>query len=69
MDIKMPEMDGYTAALKLKETHPLLPVVAQTAHAEQNEIQHFRHAFDAYITKPFTQEKIRQIIAEFQRKG
>ena len=59
MDIKMPKMDGYTAAKLIKEINPKLPIIAQTAHAAQSEIEQFRDVFDDYITKPFTAEKLK----------
>jgi len=33
MDIQMPEMDGYAAARKIRETKPDLPIIAMTANA------------------------------------
>ncbi len=59
MDIKMPKMDGYTAAKIIKEIKPKLPIIAQTAHAAQSEIELYRDVFDDYITKPFTAEKLK----------
>lgn len=62
MDIKMPVMNGYTAARIIKEAYPDLPVVAQTAHAVQSEIETYSAVFDDYITKPFTKKKIELVI-------
>jgi PAS domain S-box-containing protein len=59
MDIKMPVLDGYGAALLIREFKPDIYIIAQTAHAAQSEIEQFKDAFDDYITKPFTKEKIR----------
>ncbi|MBE0662351.1 MAG: PAS domain S-box protein [Bacteroidales bacterium] len=61
MDIKMPKMDGYAAARLIREFKPQLPIIAQTAHAAQTEIEKFQDVFDDYITKPFTKEKIRNL--------
>ncbi|NCB98001.1 MAG: response regulator, partial [Bacteroidia bacterium] len=33
MDIKMPVIDGYTAAQKIKEFSPKIPIIAQSAYA------------------------------------
>lgn len=52
MDIKMPDMDGYTAAGKIKGINPGLPVIAQTAYALESDVENFRDIFDGYITKP-----------------
>jgi PAS domain S-box-containing protein len=62
MDIKMPVMDGYTAAKLIREFRPLLPIVAQTAYATSQNIEKFRDAFDDYITKPYTADKLSEII-------
>jgi CheY-like chemotaxis protein len=58
MDIKMPVLDGYAAALLIRKIKPDLPIIAQTAHAAPSEIRQYGDAFDAYLTKPFTREKI-----------
>lgn len=67
MDIKMPVMDGHTAAGIIKGIRPQLPVIAFTAYALENEIEHFADNFDDYLTKPVEQsdflEKIKQYIA------
>lgn len=65
MDIKMPLLDGHKAAKIIREFKPQLPIIAQTAHAAQAEIERFRDVFDDYITKPFTNEKIRNTFSKF----
>jgi len=64
----MPVMDGSTAAIQIRKNHPALPIIAQTAHAAHNEIAIFESAFDDYITKPFTKEKIRNTLRKFLDK-
>lgn len=55
MDINMPFMNGFEATRKLKEIKPLLPVMAQTAFALDEEI---RKCYDAgcnlHICKPYS---------------
>jgi two-component system, cell cycle response regulator DivK len=55
MDIQLPDMDGYEAAMKLKEM-PLtqkIPVVALTAHAMDGDREKaLERGCDAYISKP-----------------
>ena len=58
MDIKMPVMDGYTAAKKIKEIRPNLPIIAQTAYATKEDHAKYHHAFDDYLTKPFTVDQM-----------
>jgi len=53
MDIKMPEMDGYTATRLIKKMRPQLPVIAQTAYAlSENRENTIQAGFDHYISKP-----------------
>ena len=56
MDIKMPVMDGYTAAKLIKSFRPNLPIIAQTAYATRENIEKFGYVFDDYLTKPFSSE-------------
>lgn len=62
MDIKMPVMDGYTAARLIRTSHPHIPVVAQTAHALQSEVENYQDAFDEYLTKPVFEEQLLEVI-------
>ena len=64
MDIKMPVKDGYTAAIEIKSFRPNLPVIAQTAYALDIEVEKFSGVFDAYITKPFAADKLREKITD-----
>jgi PAS domain S-box-containing protein len=59
MDIRMPIMDGLTAAKLIKKIRPNLPVVAQTAYALEHEVAVYSKAFNDYLTKPV---KVRQIV-------
>ncbi|TXI22021.1 MAG: response regulator, partial [Ottowia sp.] len=53
MDIQMPEMDGYTAARRLRELAPGLPVIGQTAHALAEErVKCVEAGMVAHIAKP-----------------
>jgi len=53
MDIRLPDLDGYSATREIKEQKPDLPIIAQTAFAAQDDKQ---KALDAgcsdYISKP-----------------
>lgn len=61
MDIKMPVMDGYTAAKLIKAFRPQLPIIAQTAYALDSEVKKFEGpAFDDYITKPINKDVLSQ---------
>jgi len=52
MDLKMPELDGYTATRQLRRIRPELPIVAQTAYGTEEQNRILRAGFDASITKP-----------------
>lgn len=65
MDIKMPVMNGYTAAKLIKEFKPNLPIIAQSAHAVQAEIEEYRDAFDDYITKPIKIFDFKDILQKY----
>ncbi len=65
MDIKMPVMDGHTAAILIKEFLPDLPIIAQTAFALEIEKEKYREAFDDYITKPIKVDELKHKILKF----
>ena len=52
MDIKMSVMDGYTAAKRIKQFRPQLPIIAQTAIAVETE--KYTDVFDEYLVKPLS---------------
>ena len=52
MDIKMPVMDGFTAARIIKEADPDQIIIAQTAYINDREIA-LASSCDDFIAKPF----------------
>ena len=64
MDLKMPEMDGVTAAKRIKEFRPELPIIAQTALALKTDKETYATIFDAYLTKPIMGEELKAMIGE-----
>lgn len=67
MDIKMPDMDGITASAIIKNKHPEIPIIAQTAYATAEDVINIKDtAIDDYVSKPIKTsilaEKIRKLL-------
>ncbi len=57
LDVMMPEMDGFTLAEKIKESHPEVPVIFLTAkNLKEDIVRGLKIGADDYITKPFDPE-------------
>jgi PAS domain S-box-containing protein len=55
LDIKMPQMDGFEVAKKLKKLRPNLSIIAQTAYAMSNDRKLLLDSgFDDYVSKPIS---------------
>ena len=66
MDIRMPNMDGYTAAKKLKELDEELPIVALTASVMQDEYERVKlENFSDYLRKPVLKSDIYKVLSKF----
>ncbi len=66
MDIKMPVMDGYTAAKLIKEFNPTIPIIAQSAYAMEYEKERFVGSFfDEYVVKPINVNELKMKIWQF----
>ena len=68
MDIKMPVMDGYTAAKLIKKLRPNLPIIAQSAYAFGQATLEYTDTFDGYLPKPFSAEELEKIVHRFLGK-
>jgi DNA-binding NarL/FixJ family response regulator len=65
-DIRMPGMDGYELARRLRQNQStaLIPVVFLTAKdTTEDRIEGFRTGVDAYLTKPFEPDELLAVIA------
>ena len=63
MDIQLPGIDGYEATKQIKHYRRNLPVIAQTAHAlEEDRGKSMRAGCDDYIAKPINKWRILEII-------
>jgi DNA-binding response OmpR family regulator len=57
LDVMMPEMDGFTLAEKIKQTHSDMPIIFLTAKSLKEDIvKGLKLGADDYITKPFDPE-------------
>jgi CheY-like chemotaxis protein len=66
MDIKMPVMDGLEATRLIKETHPEIPIIAQTAFAMENdERMSLEAGCNAYLSKPIKPAKLLDVLSTF----
>ena len=63
LDVRMPKMSGLEVLRRIKEHHPKLPVILMTAYSDTDTaIEAMKlGAFD-YISKPFENQEIRQLI-------
>lgn len=66
MDIRMPNIDGYKATQEIKSMFPALPVIAQTAFADEEDRHKALNAgCDDYITKPICLNELSSVIQKF----
>ena len=66
MDMKMPLMDGFEATRQIKQLHPDLPVIAQTAYAsDKDRIKILECGCDDLITKPFDVKLFKSILNKY----
>jgi CheY-like chemotaxis protein len=64
MDIKMPVMDGYTAVKIIRENGINIPIIAQTAYAEDKE-KAFEIGCSDFISKPFDKKGLLRVIGYY----
>lgn len=70
-DIRMPGIDGYQLARRLRENArtAIIPVIFLTAKdTSADRIEGFRSGVDAYITKPFEPDELLVVIAGILRR-
>ena len=66
MDLKMPLIDGLEASRNLKSKFPHLPIIAQTAYAqEEDEQAAFAAGCDDYIAKPIRPDNLLTLLSKF----
>ena len=66
MDLQMPVLNGLDATSKIKQDHPQLPIIAQTAFAmEGDRTKCLKAGCDDYITKPIHEHSLIAKINQF----
>ncbi|HTF31696.1 MAG TPA: ATP-binding protein [Flavitalea sp.] len=71
MDIQMPEMDGYSTTLKIRnELNSNIPIVAMTAHAMAGEREKcLSFGMNEYISKPIRENELYKIVNNLLRSS
>ncbi len=65
LDIKLPQLSGTEVLRKLRNQGLTLPVIIMTAFATvKNAVECTRLGAVAYLQKPFTADKVRNVLAE-----
>jgi DNA-binding response OmpR family regulator len=72
LDFMMPELDGFETYRRLRDSHPLLPVIMLTAKKDDfNKIIGLELGIDDYMAKPFNPRellaRIKTIMRRFER--
>lgn len=66
MDMKMPEMDGYTCIQRIRELNIEVPIIAVTAFAFADDFHRaIQIGANDYISKPYNNEQLVQKIKSF----
>ncbi len=70
MDIQMPEMDGVTASIELRNKQFNQPIIAFTANVMKGDIEHYlENGMNDYIPKPIDINRLYRIIDQFFQYG
>jgi len=70
MDIQLPLLNGLDATMRIKQTRPGLPIIAQTAFAMSEEKEAcFAAGCDAYMAKPISAELMLPVLRELLSKS
>lgn len=64
MDIKMPVMDGYTAVRLIRERNSTVPIIAQTAYADDKD-KAIEAGCSGFISKPFDKKGLLRVLSDY----
>jgi CheY-like chemotaxis protein len=64
LDIRLPEMNGFTVLEEIRKISPDIPVIVQSAFALSDDIRMFRESgFTDYLTKPIATERMYELLS------
>jgi CheY-like chemotaxis protein len=70
MDLQMPVMDGFECTMRIRKTHPNLPILALTAaRSEEIETKTFAAGMNDIVGKPFMPKELRSKILSHLKKN
>ena len=70
MDLQMPVKSGYEAAQEIRALSGSIPIVAMTANAFEEDVQHARAVgMDEYLTKPVEPDTVYKVLWKILRKN
>jgi CheY-like chemotaxis protein len=70
MDFHMPEMDGCTVTREMRSAGCDLPIIGLTAHSSTEYVEQCRLAgMDDYLSKPFKQKHLHQLVERWLTAG
>ena len=70
LDLKMPGMDGFEAAKKIRNILPQLPIIALSAYvSSQDEEAAIQAGCNEYVIKPISKTRLLETITRLLRKG
>ncbi|MBS3772286.1 MAG: response regulator [Bacteroidales bacterium] len=66
MDVKLPGMNGWEAARRIKAEDPQISIIAQTAYSVSgNYYKSLEAGCDAYLSKPVTSEEFIETLQKY----
>lgn len=66
MDLKMPVLNGFEAALKIKAINPKIPIIALTAYSTaEDKKKSLDSGCDEFMSKPFEKEKFYLLLDKY----
>ncbi|MBK9290639.1 MAG: response regulator [Bacteroidetes bacterium] len=69
MDMQLPKLDGFEATRQIKEINPNLPVIAQTAFADDDSRRKaMESGCDDFLAKPINKQELFTVISQHLRK-